>query len=170
MMNTQRQGSGPGATSTSTAPQIGPRTHPKRIDRADETQCGGPPAGRKEIADHGHRHRQQCAAARALDGPPRDHAWQITRECADDRSDEKERQRCLECERPADDVGEPADDGNGHDVGEEVTVDDPDVAVDVGGVDAKIGHHPGQDGGDDRQIEGAQQDRQQGGAQRTTVG
>ena len=84
--------------------------------------------------------------------------------------DKKEDERSLERKRPADDIGEPADHWNRHDVGEEVAVDDPDVAVDVGGVDAKVGHHPGQDGGDDREIEGAQQDRHQGGAERTTVG
>ena len=96
-------------------------------------------------------------------------ARQVRRDGADDRSDEKKRQRSLKCQRPADEVGEPADDRNGHDVGEEVAVDDPDVAVDVGGVDAQIGHHPGQDRGDDREIEGAEKDGQERDADSTTV-
>ena len=154
--------------------QQGPPERPQdpsqRIDGADETQRGGPPAGRQKVADHGHRHRQQGAAARALDSPPRDHAWQIAGECADDRSDEKECQRALEGQRPAHDVGEPPDDRNGHDVGEEIAVDDPDVAVDVGGIDPQVGHHSGQDRGDDGEIESAEEDRQQRGAQCTTVG
>ena len=169
-MNTQRQGSCPGAISTSKAPQIGPRTHPSVSTAPTSPKRGGPPARGKKVADHGHRHRQQGAAARALQSPPRDHAWQVTGECADDRSDEKECQRALECQCPAHDVGEPAHDRNGHDVGEEIAIDDPDVPVDVGGIDPQVGHHPGQDRRDDREIESAQEDRQQGGAQCTTVG
>jgi hypothetical protein len=105
-----------------------------------------------------------------MPGTTRDHAWQVTGECADDRPDEKKCQRSLECQRPAYDIGEPADEWNSQDVGEEIAVDDPDVSVDVGGVDAKIGHHPGQNRGDNREIESAQEDRQRSGSQRTTVG
>ena len=169
-MKTQRQGSGPGATSTSMAPQIGPRTQP-RVSTAPTRPSAAArlPAGRRSPT---------MAIVTGSSAPP-PAPWMARPATMPGRSPanaqtidptRKSAERCLERERPADDVGEPADDGNGDDVGEEVAVDDPDVAIDVGGVDAKIGDHPGQDGGDDGEIEGAQQDRQQGGAEGTTVG
>ena len=70
-----------------------PQDPSQGIDGADESERGSPPAGRKEVANHGHRHRQQRSTAGALNRPPHHHAWQVGRDCADDGSDEKKCQR-----------------------------------------------------------------------------
>jgi hypothetical protein len=91
-------------------------------------------------------------------------------ERAPGRTGEEEGQRELKRRGSADEIGEATDDRYRHDVGQQIGVDDPNVAVDIGGVDPKIEDHPGENGRDHGEIDRAEKDRGERGPHRPTAG
>jgi len=154
------------------------------VNRADQAQRLGAALRREQIADEGHADRYQRAAAESLDHAPDDEreqgdpgrvgalpqaagqpieqiGGQAVGDGDPDRSGGEDRQADQVGSAPPDQIGDAAHEGHRDGVGQQVAADQPGGVVQAAVQrDLQLDDDLRQDGGDDGQVERADEDRQ----------
>ena len=140
-----------------------PAARRRSDDGRDTEDCPGQPlplaalTRRDQVADHGHRERDQAAGAEALDRPAEDQHRHRRREAADDGADHEQHDREQEERPPAVDIGQLPVQGHRDRRGQHVGGEDPRVVVEA----AEVGDDVRQRCCDDRLVERREQHPEQ---------
>ncbi len=148
------------------APEPGTDQEGDAEDRAEQALVLAPLARGEEVADDGEADREERPGAEALDAPEEDQLPHLLREAGEGRSHQEEPDAHHEHGLAAEEVGELAVDRHRDGAGHQVAGGHPDV--EVGAVQG--GDDLGQDGPDDRLVEGREEEAEHDGPEDLEAG